>query len=450
MKPLYLFILLASANALHGQQAPLPPGAHSPDAPPIVAAPSPALSASKPAGIAPQLASAEDKIEAHDYDGARPALLAYLQEHPSDARGLFDLGFIEDSTGQQDAAERDYGKAIAADPKQFESHAALGLLYAQTNRADRALPELQTASGLDPASHDAAAKAQVWRSLAQLQLASDPAAARQSLLKALQLAPGSDTPGDLVLTGQIAEANGDADDAAIAYKRALSADPASQGATSGLAHLLIQQKKPQEAEPLLRTALAKHPEDSGLTAQLATALAAEGNDAEATTTLEKLHELQPSNVAATRMLADAELRGGAPDKAAPLLAEAIQDAPNDAGLLADYGQSLIYTKQFAAAIPILQRATAADPRAEEAWGGLAFAHAQLHQDAEALKDLSSRQKIAPDTTETLFLWATSYDNLHQMKQAAEYYDRFLAAAHGKYPDEEWQAKHRLVALGHGH
>ncbi len=449
MKLLHIGILFSLSCVASAQQTTLPPGAHSPDEAPATPAATPSLSLGKPAGIAPQLASAEDKIEAHDYDAARPALLGYLQQHPSDARALFDLAFVEDSTGQQDAAERDYGRAIAANPKQFESHAALGLLYAQTNRPDRALPELQTASGLQPASHDAAAQAQVWRSLAQLQVATDPAAAKQSMLKALQLTPGSDSPADLVLTGQIAEANGDTDDAAIAYKRALSADPASAGATSGLAHLLLQQKKPQEAEALLRPALAKHPEDAGLTAQLATALAAEGNDPEAMATLEKLHQMQPSNAAVTHMLADAELRSGAADKASPLLAEAVQAAPNDAGLLTDYGQSLIYTKQFAAAVPVLERATTADPHAEEAWGGLAFAHAQLHQDAEALKDLSARQKIAPDTTETLFLWATSYDNLHQMKQAAEYYDRFLAAAHGKYPNEEWQAKHRLVALGHG-
>lgn len=448
MKLLYPCILFF-CTILQAQQAPLPPGAHSPDEPPPAASSSSALTPTKPAGIAPALSAAEDKIEAHDYDAAKPALLSYLQQYPADARALFDLGFIEDSTGQQDAAERDYSKAIAADPKQFESHAALGLLYAQTDRADRARPELETASQLEPVNHDAAAKAQVWRSLAQLQVANDPAAAKQSLLKALQLTPGSDTPADLVLTGQIAEANSDPDDAAIAYKRALAADPASAGATAGLAHLLIQQKKPQEAEPLLRTAIAKHPEDAGLTAQLATALSAEGNDAEANATLEKLHQLQPSNPDVTRMLADSYLRAGAPDKAAPLLAEAIQGAPNDARLLTDYGQSLIYTKQFAAAVPILERATAADPHAEDAWGGLAFAHAQLHQDAETLKDLAARQKIAPDTAETLFLWATSYDNLHQMKQAAEYYDRFLAAAHGKYPNEEWQAKHRLVALGHG-
>lgn len=446
MKYLFPFVLFLCVTAT-AQQTSLPAGAHDPDEP---APPSASLSVAKPAGIAPALAAVEDRIAAHDYDAARPGLLAYLAQHAQDARALFDLGYIEDSTGQQDAAERDYRKAIAADPKQFEAHAALGLLYAQTSRSAQALPELETASTLEPASHDPAAQAQVWRSVAQLQLATDPAAAKQSLLKALQLVPGQDMPADLVLTGQIAEANDDPDDAVTAYRRALAADPASAGATSGLAHLLLRQKQPQEAEALLRTALAKHPDDPGLNAQLATALAAQGNDAEAMTTLEKLHQLQPANTNVTTMLADAYLRAGAADKAAPLLAEAIQSDPKNADLLTDYGQALIYTKQFAAAIPILERAAAASPADFEALGGLAFAHSQLHQDSAVLQALSARQKIAPDTPETLFLWATSYDNLHQSKQAAEYYDRFLAAAHGKYPNEEWQAKHRLVALGHGH
>jgi hypothetical protein len=46
--------------------------------------------------------------------------------------------------------------------------------------------------------------------------------------------------------------------------------------------------------------------------------------------------------------------------------------------------------------------------------------------------------------------ATAYDNLHQRKSAAEYYQKFLAAAQGNFPDQEWQAKHRLVALGNMH
>jgi predicted Zn-dependent protease len=438
-----LFLCMTAA----AQQGTLPPGSHDPDEP---AKPSASLNSGKPAGIAPALAAAEDKIEAHDYDAARPLLLSWLQQHPQDARALFDLGFVEDSTGQQDAAERDYTKALAADPQQFESHAALGLLYAQTNRPDKALTELQTASQLEPASNEPAAKAQVWRSLAQLQVSRDPAAAKQSLLKALELDPGHDSPADLILTGQIAEANDDPDDAAIAYKRALAIDPASAGATSGLAHLLLEQKKPQEAEPLLRAALTKHPDDPGLNAQLATALSEQGNDAEAATTLEKLHQLQANDTHVTAMLADVYLRTGAAEKASSLLADAVRTAPGNATLLSDYGQSLIYMKDFAAAIPVLERATAADPHSTEAWGGLAFAHSQLHQDSAVLRVLAARQKIAPDTPETLFLWATSYDNLHQSRQAADYYEQFLAAAGGKYPDEEWQAKHRLVTLGHGH
>lgn len=432
-----LLLLVLAPSALFAQQ-PLPPGAHSPDEP------------SRTAGISPELTAAEDKIEAHDYTGARPLLAAALQKQPGNARALFDLGFIEDSTGQQDAAERDYAKAISADPRQFEARAALGLLYAQTDRPARALSELQTASTLEPASHDPRAKAQVWRSLAQLQLASDPAAARQSLLKALQLTPGEENPADLVLTGRIAEANEDPADAETAYRRALSADPGSAGATAGLAHLLLHDKKPAEAEPLLQAALAKHPDDPALVAQLATALSAEGKDAEAVRNLEHLHQLQPNNANVNGMLADAYLRGGDPAKAVPLYAEAVQAEPTNAANLAGYGQSLIYTKQFAAAIPVLERAAAADSKSAEAWAGLAFAHSQLHQDEAVLQALAARQKITPDTAETLFLWATSYDNLHQSRQAADYYERFLAAAAGKYPNEEWQAKHRLVALRHSH
>ena len=245
MKWLYLSILCFSIGS-PAQQAPLPAGSHLIPTRPLRRhrhSHRESLPAS-PRHLRPRRTRSKRTTSM-----ARPSLLAYLQQHPADARALFDLAFVEDSTGQQDAAERDYGKAIAADPKQFESHAALGLLYAQTGRVDKALPELQTASQLEPASHDQAGKAQVWRSLAQLQLSNDPVAAKQSLLKALQLAPGSETPADLVLTGQIAEANGDPEDAGIAYKRALTADPASAGATSGLAHLLLKEKKPRRQNP---------------------------------------------------------------------------------------------------------------------------------------------------------------------------------------------------------
>jgi hypothetical protein len=45
-----------------------------------------------------------------------------------------------------------------------------------------------------------------------------------------------------------------------------------------------------------------------------------------------------------------------------------------------------------------------------------------------------------------FLRATAYDHLGDKKQAAADYHLFLDAANGKYPDQEWQATHRLIAI----
>jgi hypothetical protein len=45
-----------------------------------------------------------------------------------------------------------------------------------------------------------------------------------------------------------------------------------------------------------------------------------------------------------------------------------------------------------------------------------------------------------------FLRASAYDHLRDYKQAAVDYHHFLDVANGKYPDQEWQATHRLIAI----
>ena len=94
--------------------------------------------------------TAEGKMEQHDYPAARTLLEKYLGTHPADARALFDLGYVEDATGHENAAATAYRKALAADPKQFESHLALGLLLAHQNKLDEAREELKKASEAGP------------------------------------------------------------------------------------------------------------------------------------------------------------------------------------------------------------------------------------------------------------------------------------------------------------
>jgi tetratricopeptide (TPR) repeat protein len=421
----------------------LPPGTQAPDSGEgrLSAAPKPGRDA------------AETRIEQKDFAGARPLLEKFLTSHPSDARALFDLGYVEDADGHDEAAAVDYRKAIAADPKQFEARLALGLLLAHQEKYDEAREQLQQATVLAPDPPNPATLAEAFRTLAKLDRASDPPAARDALVAALKLTP--ETPDDLLLTAQIAEENGDTEVAQTAYQRLLASKPApsaalASAATAGLAQLLIKQQKYSEAEPLLKSALARDPRDPALNAQLATALLAQQKNDEALPLLETLRQLEPGNASVDQMLADAYSQAGQPEKADPIYARMALAHPDNEDILAAQGQNLLRERLYPQAQTALERAVKLKPDDGDAWSGLAFAASQNRQYPQALHALSMRAKLLGETPVSYFLWATSYDNLHQSKQAQEYYRKFLAVADGKFPDQEWQARHRLVTLGGSH
>jgi tetratricopeptide (TPR) repeat protein len=434
-------VLLGAGSA--GAQNQLPPGTQDPDS-----APATGQGAGKP-----DREAAESKIDQRDFEGARPLLQKYLSQNPGDARGLFDLGYVENAGGHEDAAVADYRKAIAADPKQFEARLALGLVLAHQAKFDEAREQLEQATLLIPDPPNPAAQAEAFRTLAELDRTSDPPAARDALVAALKLTP--ETQSDLLLTAQIAEANDDLEVAQTAYQRLLASHPApsasmQSAANAGLAQLLLKQKKYSDAEPLLKSALERDPRDPGLNAQLATALLAQGKNDEALPVLETLGQLEPGNASVNQMLADAYSQAGHPEKADPIYARMVQAQPNNEEILAGQGENLVRERQYLQAQRVLERAVQLKPDDGDAWSGLAFAASENKQYSAALHALSMRAKYLGETPATYFLWATSYDNLHLSKQAQEYYHKFLAVSSGKFPDQEWQAKHRLVALGGSH
>jgi tetratricopeptide (TPR) repeat protein len=447
LKRYVCFLAMAGMLAAGSSQAQnqLPPGTQDPDSAPAGGKGAPESN--------PGREAAETKIDQRDFEAARPLLQKYLSQHPGDARALFDLGYVEDAGGHDEAAAADYRKAIAADPKQFEARLALGLLLAHQAKFDEAREQLQQATLLSPEPPNPAAQAEAFRSLAELDRSSDPPAARDALMAALRLS--LETPNDLLLTAQIAEANGDLELAQTAYQRVLASHPAvsasmQSAANAGLAQLLLKQQKYSDAEPLLKSALERDPRDPGLNAQLATALLAEGKDDEALPVLETLRQLEPGNASVDQMLADAYSQAGHPEKAEPIYAKMALAQPNNEDILAGQGENLVREKQYPQAQTVLERAVQLKPSDGDAWSGLAFAASENKQYSIALHALTMRAKYLEETPATYFLWATSYDNLHLSKQAQEYYHKFLAAAGGKFPDQEWQAKHRLVALGGSH
>ena len=438
-------LLLASLAQPAGlaQSAPLPPGTTDGGA---------AAAASPGNPPADTLAAVEAKLDAQDYSGALPLLDAWLSAHPSDARALFDRGYVESAQNHPAAAEADYRKAIATNPQQFEAHLALGLLLAPTKPAEAAT-ELQAATRLEPSPPNPAAQAQADRALARLLSKSDPEAAKQALLAALKLSP--ETTDDTLLTAEIAEAAGDPETAEEAYRGVLAAAPAAANsdvalqATTGLAHLLILQRKDADAELLLRKALTHNAADPVLNSQLANVLVRQGKTDDALAVLENLHAGQPGDRNVARTLADLYTQSGQAAKADPLYVQllAAPGAPEpDAFLLAARGDNLVRQQRFADAVVILKQATSLDAKNGDAWSSLAFAASESHQPQLTLDALAMRSKVMTETPGTYFLAATAWDTLHQTKRAVEMYKQFLAVAGGKFPDEEWEAKHRLIAL----
>src|SRR6202035_1569602 len=98
--------------------------------------------------------------------------------------------------------------------------------------------------------------------------------------------------------------------------------------------------------------------------------------------------------------------------------------PNDAGLLIAHGQNLIRQQRFQDALPAFQKATELDPADADGWSGMAFAASKTSQPSVALHALTVRSKLLPDNPSTYFLWATSYDTLHDRAAAIRYYHQF--------------------------
>ena len=214
---------------------------------------------------------------------------------------------------------------------------------------------------------------------------------------------------------------------------------------AGLAHILIGQKNYPEAEDLLKTALKKTPDDAAMTAQLAAVLVAQ-DKAESLPLLQQFHQKHPQDVAITRMLAEVEADAGDYAESDQLYTTLLAASPKDADLLSGHGQNLIRQRRYPEALKVFQQATEADEANGEAWNGLAFAAFQTHQPTITLHALTMRSKYLPEVPSTYFLWATSYDSLHQKESAVTYYRHFLEASAGKFPNQEWQARQRIALL----
>jgi len=400
--------------------------------------------------VDPLRVQASEALAKQDYSAALKLLTTLAEKNPNDAQILYNLASTQDALDQNTAAEATYRRAIEANPNRIEPHLALGLLLARTGKANEAHSELSAAVAIPDS--DAALRARAYRTLARLDQQGNPSGATEELLAALKLSP--ETPEDIVLSGELAEASGDSAAAEAAFRRLLAANPDNTDATGALVHLLLTQKRLDQAETVLSAALARHPDDAALNAQLAGLYESQGKPDKALPIVEKLHSAHPDDANITRLLARLYSRNGQYDKSEPLYAALVAANPGDPTLVDDRADALIHLRNYSEAQSILSRALA-DPKAFRnnddlglAASHLAFAASANNDPAATLRALELRATVLPQTPSSLFLEATARDKLHQVKAASDLYKQFLSVAKGQFPDEEWEARHRLVTLEH--
>jgi Flp pilus assembly protein TadD len=257
------------------------------------------------------------------------------------------------------------------------------------------------------------------------------------------------------MAAELADRSGDSEDAIPAYQRALKLMPGDLDATAGLAHALQHAGKLAEADAVLAVALKQHPNDVRLVAQAASLYAAQGKAAEAIPLLVQLRA-SDAKIAAdpdtTRLLAQLEYVNGDNAEAEKLYTELLAATPNDPLLLDALGSAQVKQGKDAEAEAtfvkaVKLRAAFHDDQAwGEAEGHLAFAASKNNDPQTSLAALDARSTVLPNSPTSLFLQATAHDKLHQNKLAIAAYKAFLALAGDKFPDQTFEAQHRIIAL----
>ena len=391
----------------------------------------------------PNLAKAEALIQRNNFADAEPLLRKATEKDATNNVAWFELGFVENALGKSDDSIAAYRKSVEAKSDVFEPNLNLGLQLAKKGDPD-AEKYLRAATQLKPTSHVSEGQARAWLSLGHVLEKKNPDEALAAYQKAAALEPKNAEPH--LAAGLILENQNKFTDAEQQYKQAEQIDPSSVDAAIGLSNLYMRGRQLPEAEAQLRKVVAAHPDQPAAKIQLGRVLAAEGKYEDAIAQLEDAAKQVPNDLSVQRDLADLYFTAGKTEQAAKAYQQLIAAHPNDAELHHSLGQALLKAKKFPEAQQELLTTIKMKPDLGAAYGDLAFAASENKNYPLVIKALDLRAKQLPEIPITYFLRASAYDHLRDVKQAAANYHLFLQTANGKFPDQEWQAKHRLIAL----
>jgi tetratricopeptide (TPR) repeat protein len=370
-------------------------------------------------------------LETQDY----PAAVAHFQQavaqDPDDYGAHFHLALALSLAGQRNAAIDAYRKVLELKPGLYEAELNLGILLLDAKRAPDAMPLLAAAVEKKPDQF----RPRFYLAEACLE-ANDLASAERHFQEAARLDPKAAAAA--LGLGRTLARQKRLEEAAPYFRRAADLDPGYRDALLELAALYEQAKYREEAIAIYR----QFPELVAARERIGQLLLQGNQAAEAIPELERAVERDPT--AANRAaLADAYRRDGQPGKALEQLQRATAAEPRDFNLRMTYGILLREQKRYAQAAREFGEAARLRPDSKEAWSELAGMLTLIEDFPQALAALDRVAALGAETPGHLFFRAIILDKTRQYQPALDAYQRFLAAAAGKFPDEEFQARQRI-------
>ncbi|HEU5453546.1 MAG TPA: tetratricopeptide repeat protein [Terriglobales bacterium] len=390
----------------------------------------------------PEVDQAEAALEKQDLATAEQLLTKAVAAHANDYRAWYDLGYVYNATGRSDQAIEAYRKSVAAKPEVFESNLNLGLLLARRNDPDAAI-FLRKATQLKPTAQPEQGLERAWLSLGHVLEKTDAGGALQAFAKAAALQPKDPEPH--LSAAMLLEQRNDLAGAGKEYRAAAELDPKSDEALAGVVNVASKSGKLAEAEEALRHYLQLTPQSATAQAQLARVMILEKKP-EAREQLEAALRVNPGDKVLRREYVTYLIQDKQYDKAESEVRTLMAAAPNDSSLHHFLGVILLNQHKYQEAQPELVEALKLDPRLTAAYGDLATTAYENKNYPLTIRALDAQAKLAPESPGSYFLRAQAYDQLKDWQHAAENYRQFLAVSNGRFPDNEWKARHRLIAI----
>ena len=388
--------------------------------------------------LAPLLQRAKDAIDKNDFSNAIEPLQKYTAERPDDPFAHFQLGYAYAGLRRWEDAKAEFSRSIALDPKMAPAHLNLGLVLMDSDPA-AAAEAFRLAADLQPGE----SRPHYLEGYAYEHAGNFPRAIDQ-YRAALAISP-KDYEYHFAL-GRVLLRTGDALAAEEQFHEAIVERSDSAPARLGLANALLAQKKYDAGADALAEYLKLNPSDRAEHFELASTLMDLDRFDDALAELDRSEAGSTPTADGLKMRVDIFMHQNKWKEAAVNLVEAIRQSPQDQQLPGWLGHAEIELHDYRAAINILGKVVANNPRDADALRDLVNAFF-LNEDYPAtLGAMDHLAKLETPKPASWFVRAICYDKLSKKAEAIEAYQKFLDLDNGQNETQDFQARRRAYTL----